>query len=308
MTPINISMAESGGETMRIDRRDVLIGIITASLVASDGQAAQPRPKTLLLSDLEAKRGGRLGLALRDGASGRTVSWRADERFAYCSTFKLFLAAATFQRVQRGEEKLERRVPVRRTDLVEYSPVTEKAAGSTLSVEELLAAAVSLSDNTAANLLIQRYGGLNAWRLWYPSVGDRLTRVDRMEVELNRVGPGDTRDTTTPAQTLVNLQKVLGSSMLNQQHRRLLIRWLVDSPRGTARIKAAVPAAAIVAHKAGTGGQGGHTDDIGVVWPASGRAPIFVAAYYSESHLSELAAREAVLAEAVRRGLRALAG
>ena len=77
---------------------------------------------------LEARHGGRLGLAL--STSGRRFAYRPDERFGYCSTFKMYLAAATLLRVQAGEERLDRAIPVTQADMVNHAPVTEPAVGA----------------------------------------------------------------------------------------------------------------------------------------------------------------------------------
>ena len=74
----------------------------------------------------------------------------------------MYLAAATLLRVQAGEERLDRRVPVTRADMVSHAPVTEPAIGSTLSIEQLMKGTVEVSDNPAANILIRELGGLAA--------------------------------------------------------------------------------------------------------------------------------------------------
>ncbi|RZJ80887.1 MAG: class A beta-lactamase, partial [Brevundimonas sp.] len=115
-------------------------------LKASDeDRAATVRPMRVLdLSDLEKKHGGRIGLHAMDADA---VSWRADERFNYCSTFKLFLAAATQERVQRANETLERAIPITVADIVPHAPVTGPAVGKTLTIVELMQAVVEVSDN-----------------------------------------------------------------------------------------------------------------------------------------------------------------
>lgn len=254
------------------------------------------------LWDLEAREGGRLGLTVRQEM--KRMAWRNHERFTYCSTFKLFLAAATLQRVARGEERLDRLVPVTPDDMTPHAPVTGPAVGDSLPVEALCQGAVELSDNPAANILIREMGGLDAWRAWHRSLGDEVTRVDRWEPELNVIG--DERDTTTSDQATANLAALLapGRSRLTPEHQALLERWLTDTPTGPDRIKAGAPEGWRVGHKTGTSNQG-PINDIGVIWPPSG-APIFVAAYYQGPPTNDFAAGEAIIAEAVSRALEAL--
>jgi beta-lactamase class A len=298
-------LSENGKITAcRTDRRTALLGIGCSLLVSSSPAAASTAASRLDLSALERRHGGRIGIAVFNSANGRRAAWRSGERFAYCSTFKLFLAAATLQRVAAGKERLVRRIAIRKADMLDHAPVTEKAVGATLPIIDLARAAVEQSDNPAANLLIRELGGLDAWRNWYRGIDDRFTRVDRWELALNAVGPGDPRDTTSPLQTVANLHRLFGARLLTPQHRALLLKWLIDSPRGPNRIKAAAGPGSIVAHKIGTAGSRGHTNDIGLIWPRGAPArTTFVAAYYSGSPLPTLEAREAALATAVRSAL-----
>lgn len=151
------------------------------------------------VQEIEASVGGRLGVALLDMATGRQGAHRGDERFPLCSTFKLVLAAHVLRRVDQGQERLDRRITYGKSDLMEYSPATERhVGGDGMTVEQLCEAAVTLSDNTAANLLLGTQGGPLGLTAWLRSLGDSQTRLDRMEPALNDVPPGEVRDTTTP--------------------------------------------------------------------------------------------------------------
>lgn len=257
------------------------------------------------LSALEARHGGRLGAFALDSGNGRQAAWRADERFAYCSTFKLFLAAAVLERIGKGEGRLDRRIAVKPSDIIVHAPVTGPAAGADLTVAELLRAMVEVSDNPAANILIREIGGLDMWRSWYRAFGDKVTRVDRLEPELNLAATGDPRDTTTPRQTVANLVSLFSGAVLKAEHRDLLLNWLIASPTGTGRIKAGVPDGAVVAHKTGTGFDG-IANDIGLVTIAN-QAPIYLALYFSEAPDATGAERDKVVADATQALLGALA-
>jgi len=291
------------------DRRSVLAGLTLIGLGGCERQKQSaastaplpPRDVAFDLSDLERENGGRIGLSVLDG---HRASWRANERFTYCSTFKLFLAAAMLERIQRGEEKADRAIPVTAADMLDHAPVTQTAVGQTMTLTALMKATVEVSDNPAANILIRELGGLDALRAWYRRAGDDVTRVDRLEPLLN-VSDGE-KDTTLPFQAATNLNWILEAyqPLVFQSRYRPLWDWLIDSPTGEHRIKAGVPAGWTVAHKTGTGGSG-QTNDIGVVYPAMGD-PIPVAVFYdAPSTLSE-EKRDAVIAEATRRGLAAL--
>lgn len=285
------------------DRRRLIAGLGAAAALAGCGRASGAPVATfdraLDLAELEARHGGRIGLCAATPA-GR-VHWRGDQRFLFCSTFKLFLAAATLERVQRGEESLDRAIPVTAADMIFHAPVTTPAVGAALTIEQLCKGAVEVSDNPAANILIREMGGLEAWRAWYPAIGDTVTRVDRLEPGLN--GHAGDQDTTTPFQTAANLDRVLLGDRLNDAHRGLLEGWMLASPTGAGRIKAGAPEGWSVAHKTGTGGDG-PANDIGLLRPPSGD-PVRIA-IYADIPDAAPEQRDSVIADATRLALEAL--
>lgn len=296
--------------TATMDRRSVLTGLgvlgATGCVRAEPAppQPAAPAPEAFDLSALEGGTGSRLGFVAHDTGSGRRLAWRGEERFVYCSTFKMFLAAATFVRVQAGDERLDRQIPITAADMINHAPVTEPALGGSLSVEALMKGTVEVSDNPAANLLLKAMGGLEPMRAFYRSLGDDSTTVDRFEPEMNRQD-GD-KDTITPLSSAANLHRLLidPATPLSAAHKTILLRWMIDSPTGANRLKAGVPAGWTVAHKTGTGGYG-PTNDIGVLYPPTG-APVIVAAYYHATRSSSDDANGAVIAAAARMALAAL--
>src|SRR5229473_7495406 len=175
------------------------------------------------VAGLERRHGGRLGVAVLDSARIKLIAHRGDERFALCSTHKLLSAAFVLARVDRKQESLTRRNVYERDYLVHYSPITEKHVGdSGLTVGEICEAAMTLSDNTAANLLLDSFGGPAELTAYLRSLGDSVTRLDRREPELNEAKPGDPRDTTTPIAMLEILGKtVLGTALSTSSREQL---------------------------------------------------------------------------------------
>jgi beta-lactamase class A len=214
------------------------------------------------------------------------------------STFKFIATAFVLARVDRGEERLDRRIVFKRSDLVEYSPVTEKHADRDgMTVAEICEAAMTLSDNTAGNLLLDILGGPPGLTAQCRAFGDIATRLDRREPDLNEATPGDPRDTTTPSAMLDNLRRLVLGDSLSAGSRAQLIRWLVDNKTGDSRLRAGFPKGWRVGDKTGSGAHGG-ANDVAVAWPPD-RAPLLVAAYFTESAATP-AERNAVLAEAAR--------
>lgn len=275
-----------------------------AALVGCSAPAPAPAPPDArVLAEIEARFGGRLGVHAVDTGTGRSAGHRADERFLMCSTTKAPLAALVLRRSVDDPGLLERRVRWDRADLLDYAPVTTANLATGLTVAELCAAAVGVSDNTAANLLFAQVGGPQAVTAFVRSLGDPLTRSDRTEPDLNDTGPGDERDTTTPARFAETLRLLTLGDALPPPQRDRLVAWMVGATTGAAQIRAGVPAGWRVGDKTGSG-SAGESNDVGVVWPP-GRAPVVVTVFTAPTDPANTAGKPAI-AGATRAALTAL--
>ena len=292
-----------------MQRRQFSLGLITAAALplwgcASSsrafGEEAATRRWTDTLAGIERTAQGRLGVAMLDTGSGLALGWRQDERFAMASTFKAVLAGWMLALVDQGRERLDARVHYAKADVVAYSPVSGARAGDGggLTVGELCAATVRLSDNTAANVLLARHGGPAAFTAFVRSLGDQVTRLDRTEPALNEAAVGDPRDTTTPQAMLQTLQKLVLGDALTPTSRAWLQRWLVETSTGDKRLRAGVPGWK-VGDKTGTASDSGTANDIAVLWPPGGGAPVVVTCYLTRSKVSP-EQRDAAIAQVAR--------
>jgi beta-lactamase class A len=264
--------------------------------------AANISPKekstTALMAEIEERSGGRIGVAALDTGSSNRLDHRSEERFPMCSTFKFLAAAAVLKRVDGGQEKLDRFVSYGAGDILEYAPVTKAHLGDGgMTLGALCAAAIEQSDNTAGNLLLDAIGGPTGLTDFARSLGDKVTRLDRKEPELNSAISGDERDTTSPAAMCADLQGLVLGNMLSESSRRQLEDWLQHNETGALMIRAGVPKTWTVGDKTGRCGNGA-TNDIAVIRPP-GRAPILVA-IYSIGSTSLGDDRAAIVAEASR--------
>ncbi len=284
-------------------RRAVIAGTLASVAVPAGLHAQQARLNAgeagSALAKLEAEAGGRLGVAIVGAASGTRAGHRADERFLLCSTFKALAAAFVLARVDTKQERLDRRISFTKQDLVEWSPVTERRTGAPgMSIAELCDAAVTESDNTAANVLLHSFGGPAALTGYFRSLGDNVSRLDRFETALNEHdGPDDIRDTTTPAVMAENLRVLLFGRALSASSRSQLAAWLIANKTGDRRLRAGFPSDWLVGDRTGTN-RSGNANDIGVTWPPKGEA-LIVTAYYQNAD-STPERRDAVLAEVAR--------
>jgi beta-lactamase class A len=230
------------------------------------------------LARVEAESRGRLGVAMLDTRSNAHCDHRGDERFPMCSTFKLLAAAAVLARVDAGKEQLQRRIRFAPSDIVVNSPITQNRTGDDgMSLDELCEAAMIVSDNTAGNLLLDALGGPAGLTAFARSLGYSVTRLDRIEPDLNEALPDDPRDTTSPVAMLANLRGLVLGDVLSVQSRTRLTGWLVGNKTGDTRLRAGLPKGWRVGDKTGAGDHG-TTNDVGVIWPGE-RQPVLVATY-----------------------------
>jgi beta-lactamase class A len=264
-------------------RRGFMLGIGSlagSGFLATPARAALPALGSEFIR-IERESGGRLGVALLDTGSGERAGYHADSKFPMCSTFKLLAAAAVLDRTDAGKDRLSRRVTFTAHDLVTYSPVTEKHVESGMTLAELCEAAITVSDNTAGNLLLANIDGPAGLTAFARSLGDSVTRLDRIEPDLNEATPGDPRDTTTPQAMVNDIQKLALGNMLSVSSRKRLTGWMLGSKTGDAKLRAGLPASWRVGDKTGSGNRG-TTNEVGVIWRPD-EAPIVFAIYLTET-------------------------
>lgn len=288
-------------------RRMVLAGMagmagmgVHASVRASVALGAAP---DAAFAAIERRTGGRLGVALLDAYGALLAGHRADERFAMCSTFKAPLAAAVLEAARAGRFSLSDRIAFGKGDLVPYAPVVEAALGAgSLGVEALAAAAVELSDNAAANLLLRRIGGPGALTAFCRRHGDHVTRLDRIEPALNENRPGDPRDSSSPRAMAGLLCRLLIRGGLAPMDRDRLNGWMVACRTGLNRIRAGLPEGWIAGDKTGTGKTA--FNDVAIIRPPAGN-PV-VLAVFTDHPAADMKAVDTAIAEAARIAVRRL--
>lgn len=270
------------------NRRTLIAGATALAAMPASALAQVKGP----FDRIREETGGRLGIAVYDSDTGRRFFDGAEARVAMCSTFKVPLAAAVLARADRGEIDLAREIRFSAADLLDYAPVVRaNIARGALSIEALLEAAVTISDNSAANLVFGQIGGPRGVTRFIRDAGDAVTRSDRDEPTLNIVRGGEVRDTTTPQAMLWLMHNLLLGEVLAPPSRAKLIGWMAASPTGKDRLRAGLPNSWQVGDKTGTSGEGWF-NDIAIATPP-GRKPILIACYLDAPGLDAASANAA---------------
>lgn len=272
------------GFAARPSRRTMLAlgaGAALAATVATAGPAAAATPGGSdlhrALADLEREHAARLGVYAHNTVTGRQVRYRAGELFATCSAIKTVTISAVLRDLDRDGDYLAKRIHYTQRDVTRsgYAPITgtPEHLANGMTVAELCAAAIDYSDNTAANLLVGELGGPQAVTAFCRSIGDRVTRLDRWEPELNSAEPGRVTDTTTPHAIGRTYARLVLGDALTAPHRQQLTTWLLGNTTSGARFRAGLPKDWRLGDKTGTGDYG-TTNDVGIAWTPAGETVV----------------------------------
>ncbi len=285
------------------------------------------------IARLSAPIGGKVGVAAwkLDG-KGERVLVNAGERYPMASTFKIGVAGAILAQVDAGKLKLDQLVAVQPNDLVLSDGIATLAAhpGISLSVYNLLELMLTLSDNTATDVLTRLAGGPQAATAWVRKQGVEDQRIDRDTAGLLRdffnlpQGPfsqvlqeaakkdpkleerglrpnpafdNDVRDTSTPTAMAQLLTRIFNQQALSASSTKVLIDIMQRCHTGAGRLPGRMPAGTVIAHKTGT--IGGTVNDVGVITLPDGKGQIVIAVFIKESDKS-MEEREKAIAEIAR--------
>ncbi|MGI5233535.1 class A beta-lactamase [Actinoallomurus sp. CA-142502] len=251
---------------------------------------------------LERRHDARLGVYALATGTGAVVAYRADERFAFCSTFKTLAAAAVLHRNPLSH--LDERVTYTRADVDSISPITQHHVATGMTIRQLCDAAIRHSDGTAGNLLVRDLGGPARLTAYLRELGDTVSRMDDYEPKLNRIPPHDPRDTTTPRAIAADYRALVLGDALTADRCTLIGDWLERNTTGATRIRAGLPKGWKVADKTGTGDYG-RANDVAIVWPPH-TAPLVLAVMSDRSGYGT-PPKEPLIAEATRQVVAALA-
>jgi beta-lactamase class A len=335
-----------GGASASLGRRELLIGaggLVLAGCQKNEALTASHTPRlNMKRLDVEvaaiAARAapGVLGFGLMNLESGEFWVRLGERPFPMQSVFKLPLGAAVLSEVDAGRLKLDETLQIEAEDLSPpWSPIADEWPGRrAYTVQELLAAAVSNSDNTAADLLMKRIGGPGAVSAWLQGKNVGGVRVDRYEREIqpdvygmasfrpawkgdaafnaakDTVPPprrraamlaymADPRDSATPGGMLGFLRRLDEGELVSPASTARLLTVMLGAPRGADRLKAGLPKDARFAHKTGSSGtdQGLNAafNDVGIFTLADRRS-YAIAAFLTGSTASD-AQRAGLFAE-----------
>lgn len=236
---------------------------------------------TKKIQDIEHQLGARVGVSVFDLKTQKKWNYKGDTRFPLMSTFKTLACANLLFDVEKGTQSFDTSVVIHPTSLITWSPVTEKHVGEKFTLKQACAATMITSDNTAANIVLAGIEGPKGLTEFMRSIGDKVTRLDRIEPDLGEAREGDERDTSTPNAMVMNLNKLLFGSVLSPASKMQLKQWMMDNNVSDSLLRSVLPKDGSIADRSGAGGFGSR-GITAVVWPDK-RAPLIISIYLTQT-------------------------
>ena len=169
------------------------------------------------IAEVDRNLDGVMGVAIEDLTTGQKYLLRENEVFPQASSIKIAVLAELYRQAQEGKLKLTDTYAFNAADLVADSPLMSSLTpGVTqVSLRQLAAMMIVASDNSAANVLIDRVGMENINSL-LDSLGLTHIRVRRKMMDLKAASEGR-ENVATPSGMAVLLEDLYRGTILNKQ-------------------------------------------------------------------------------------------
>ena len=243
---------------------------------------------------IENRLDARIGVSIYDATRNHRWHYNGDTRFPLMSTFKTLACAKLLVDVERGLQSFDTSSVITTNAIITWSPITEKLVGESISLKQACAAAMTMSDNTAANIVLTGIKGPKALTQFMRSIGDDVTRLDRIEPDLNEAPNGDKRDTTTPNAIVKSLHLLMFGNVLSETSKAQLKQWMVDNKVADSLFRSVLPEYWSIADRSGAGANGSR-GITAIVWPDR-RPPLMISIYMTQTE-APLALRDKAIAD-----------
>jgi beta-lactamase class A len=305
----------------------LVITILLCSTVA-----AWPADVAILRTQIEKvipKARGEVGVAIKHVESGTEVLVNADKTYPMASTYKVPILTEVFYQRAEGKLSLDDRIEVTPADVHPGGTIALllDGPGLQMSITNLINLMMRVSDNSAADILINKVGAANVTARMKSLGLDRI-RVDRTTLEMildqegldyatygnlpmaqlrERLDAIDSqtaalanerfnkleKDVATPHQMNMLIEKIFRGEIVDRASSDEIIEFMNHSMIGQTRIPALLPAGTKVAHKTGT--ISGSTNDTGIVFLPDGRHLLIT--IFTKDAKASAADRERVIAD-----------
>lgn len=234
-----------------------------------------------IIQNIENDLNATIGVAVYDTKANSTWAYNGDKSFPLMSTAKVLVCAYLLAEVDAKKFSLEAKIMIMQGQIVTYSPVMEKHVNTMLSLKDICSATLSISDNSAMNILLDQLGGPTKLTAFMRSIDDSITRLDRKEPALNEAMLDDVRDTTTPQAMVSSLNSIFFAEVLSHASKVQLMEWMKANKVSGALTRSVLPQDWKIADRSGAGGFGSR-GIVAILWPPQ-KQPIIICIYLKQT-------------------------
>lgn len=249
---------------------------------------------------------GHVGMAMMSLEDGDTITLNGKDRFPMQSVFKLPLAIAVLDQVDKGKFSIDQLIHIRKEDLLSnmWSPIRGKfPEGTDMKLSDILGYTVSQSDNSGCDLLFRLVGGTAYVDKYIHGLGIDSIAIRATEQQASKGWEVQYTNWSSPIAMLQLLKGVHTGKYLSKSSNDFLLKLMTETTTGPERMKGLLPKDAVVAHKTGTSdtnadGLTAATNDVGIVTLPNGKHYAIVV-FVSDTK-ADTATREGVIAQLTR--------
>lgn len=198
-----------------------------------------------------------IGISVKHIEKNTSFGLNDDMRFPMQSVFKFPQAIYALALIDRGILELNQEVLVKEEIASKFSnsPLKKKYGSSSFisTVEELIRFSVSNSDNLACDVLFELLGGPKAVDKQLKRWGYKDIQIIFSEIGMSKKINNQFKNYCSPLTMVQILSDFQDKKFLSNKSNELLMKFMIESPTSSKRLKGNLPENTIVAHKTGTG-------------------------------------------------------
>ncbi|MFD1816506.1 beta-lactamase class A [Pseudarcicella hirudinis] len=257
----------------------LVFNCLTALLFIRSVSFAQTESFEEQVKNLAKNIKGTVGVTVMKVEEKQHFSWNGDKHFPMQSVFKFPIAMAVLHEIDSGNCSLDKMIHVAKEDMYKtYSPLRDKYPEGNIdvSIRDLLVYMVSLSDNNACDILLEKVVSVSKTETFLRKLGIKGIQIKASEKEMGKDWNVQYTNWTQPVEMGRLLEIVFREKALSKSSNTFLLKIMTETPTGLKRIKGLLPEGTSLAHKTGTSSTNSEgitaaVNDVGIVTLPNGK-------------------------------------
>ena len=221
-----------------------------------------------------------VGVSVLGFENGFKYNKNGDRKLPMQSVFKFHIASAVLDLVDHGKLKLDQKVFIKKSDLLEntWSPLRDKYPAGNVEVplSEIIDNTVALSDNNGCDILLQLIGGTQTVQKFMDSKGVKGFQIKYNEAEMHQDWNAQYENYSTTNSAVQVLKKLYDGQLLSKKSTEFLMNIMLGTKTGLNKMIEQLPKNTPVARKTGSSGKNdqgltGAKNEIGIITLPNGK-------------------------------------